>query len=725
MKQLHIDLKNCYGIGEMNSDIKFGKGKNACVIYVPNGTMKTSFTKTVLDLLENKQPQDKIFKDRATSASIMLDSKPISIDNCYVFNNQKDNGNECLSTLLANKQLKERYDAILQRLKDSWNSLRKNLATDSRSSDCEEEILKTFSNSATTSIFECLLSIYNTYFSTQKKSFYHYTFKYNNVFDKAGKVEKFVADNIKSIQEYFKSYKDVIKGSNLFTEGEDSFGTYQIVQLMKSVEDNRFFKASHMIVLKGGKKITNKDILSDVYENEINRILGNEKLRKAFNKIDKKLQGNAELRTFKETIQQSPFLIPLLLDYEKFRREVLLGYLYNNIIEFKDFIQQYNKEKIEILKIINEANKGIAKWNDVISLFNARFFVPFEVFLKNQSDMILKEQAATLGFRYRDDDGAIQEETQNELLSALSLGEKRAFYILQNLFEIESRKALDTETLIICDDIADSFDYKNKYAIIEYLADLIGNDKFTLLILTHNFDFYRTVVSRLNCKQIFFANRTSERKINLCQGIYKTDIIKNKFISNVHKKRPFIGLIPFVRNLIEYTDGDSSADYILLTSCLHQKVDTENIKIGTIYDVFKSHLSGLADKNITFKEEKYTDVLFEEAEAALSDKNEVDLANKLILSMAIRLKAETLMKAIVSEEHQAEMKPNSNQTGELLKVLKKHYADTYPDVCLLMNRVVMLTSENIHVNNFMFEPLVDISSLHLKKLYIEVCSQLD
>ncbi len=167
-------------------------------------------------------------------------------------------------------------------------------------------------------------------------------FKYNNVFDKAGKVEKFVADNIKSIEEYFKSYKDVIKGSNLFTEGEDSFGTYQIVQLMKSVEDNRFFKASHMIVLKGGKQITNKDILSDVYENEINRILGNEKLRKAFNKIDKKLQGNAELRTFKETIQQSPFLIPLLLDYEKFRREVLLGYLYNNIIEFKDFIQQYN-----------------------------------------------------------------------------------------------------------------------------------------------------------------------------------------------------------------------------------------------------------------------------------------------------------------------------------------------------------------------------------------------
>lgn len=113
MKQLHIDLKNCYGIGEMNSDIKFGKGKNACVIYAPNGTMKTSFTKTVLDLLEDKQPQDKIFKDRVASANITLDGKPISMDNCYVFNNQKDNGSECLSALLANKQLKRRYDAIL------------------------------------------------------------------------------------------------------------------------------------------------------------------------------------------------------------------------------------------------------------------------------------------------------------------------------------------------------------------------------------------------------------------------------------------------------------------------------------------------------------------------------------------------------------------------------------------------------------------------------------
>lgn len=39
---------------------------------------------------------------------------------------------------------------------------------------------------------------------------------------------------------------------------------------------------------------------------------------------------------------------------------------------------------------------------------------------------------------------------------------------------------------------------------------------------------------------------------------------------------------------------------------------------------------------------------------------------------------------------------------------------------LVMDRVLMLTSENIHINNFMFEPLVDISILHFKKLYGDV-----
>ncbi|MGL5439379.1 MAG: hypothetical protein ACRDA4_03205 [Filifactoraceae bacterium] len=45
--------------------------------------------------------------------------------------------------------------------------------------------------------------------------------------------------------------------------------------------------------------------------------------------------------------------------------------------------------------------------------------------------------------------------------------------------------------------------YKNKYAIIEYINDISecidvnGEKLFKILLLTHNFDFYRTIASKV------------------------------------------------------------------------------------------------------------------------------------------------------------------------------------------------------------------------------------
>ena len=45
MNILKLDLENCYGIQKMQQDIDFSEN-NVAVIYVPNGTMKSSFAKT-------------------------------------------------------------------------------------------------------------------------------------------------------------------------------------------------------------------------------------------------------------------------------------------------------------------------------------------------------------------------------------------------------------------------------------------------------------------------------------------------------------------------------------------------------------------------------------------------------------------------------------------------------------------------------------------------------
>lgn len=728
MTNIHIDIKNCYGIGELKHDITFKPGQNCCVIYAPNGTMKTSFANTVKDLANGFVPKDMVFYERESSSVIQLDGKNVSIDNCYVYDNGKINGGKSITSFLANKKLKEQYDQILEKLNECWGDLRRKIASDSRSTDCEKELLKVFSPRTELSIFECLHHIYFQYFKNKKSDLYPlFSFKYNDIFDKEGKVERFVSENMNNIKKYFNQYQKVIRNSALFSDGRDSFGTYQANKLLKSVEDDKFFKASHKIVLRNGRQIKNTKAFKTMFDEEIERVFTDTKLKNVFDSIEKKIDANVDLRKFKEVIHQYPSLVLELMDYDGFRKKVLLGYLSNNMIEFIRMVDLYQSEKSKIRRIISEANKGIEKWNCIIKRFNNRFYVPFEVYIENQSDMILKEETAYLGFRYKESEGNGRKESQDTLLHILSTGESRAFHILQNLFEIEARKESGKDTLLVLDDIADSFDYKNKYAIVEYLADLMGSDKFALIILTHNFDFYRTVISRLCVNNVFLAEKSDNRQIILNKGFYNTDLLKRKFIQNIANVRSFIGLIPFVRNLIEYSQGGKSDDYILLTSCLHIKrlpIATDSISMSCIFDVYKRNLYGVSNKTIIFSSENYLEMLFNEAEAILSDDDEVNLSNKLIISIAIRLKTEQLLFNILTESQVSEIKANRNQTGELVQIFKKYYGETNFDVCCLLDRVVMFTSENIHVNNFMFEPIVDISIYHLKQLYKDVVDKL-
>ncbi len=141
--------------------------------------------------------------------------------------------------------------------------------------------------------------------------------------------------------------------------------------------------------------------------------------------------------------------------------------------------------------------------------------------------------------------------------------------------------------------------------------------------------------------------------------------------------------------------------------------------MSDIWGIFSRSVKAADGKTITFGEEKFLDVLYGEAENVMADSNEVDIVNKLVLAMAIRLRAETYMKGVLSAAEFGEVNVHKNQTGELVKVFKKHHPDMDAEY-RLMDSVLMLTSETIHLNNFMFEPLIDISIFSLKRLYGDV-----
>lgn len=68
ISKLKIDLKNCYGIKEFCHEFQFTPEKRIHLIYAPNGSMKTSFAKTMryLSGQSKDKPCDKLHdKDEA------------------------------------------------------------------------------------------------------------------------------------------------------------------------------------------------------------------------------------------------------------------------------------------------------------------------------------------------------------------------------------------------------------------------------------------------------------------------------------------------------------------------------------------------------------------------------------------------------------------------------------------------------------------------------------
>ena len=302
------------------------------------------------------------------------------------------------------------------------------------------------------------------------------------------------------------------------------------------------------------------------------------------------------------------------------------------------------------------------------------------------------------------------------------------------IFQILVAKKRGKESIVILDDISESFDYKNKYAIVEYIRDISeykddnNNKIFKILLLTHNFDFYRTISSRIT-KPVnsYIAFRDSD-KIKFETGQYTKNIFMHykKTLSEKYSDNIMLASIPFVRNLIEYTEGDDNEDYLTLTSILHYKKNTKTITLMQIQDIFNKYWYKNKNKAISFaagrEEELIYDIIMKESNN-IADIEKLEIENKLILSMAIRLKGELYMQDKImsvvpnGQSIVEDIFCKKNQSAWLIKAYKENINDERMNI---LEIVAMITPENIHLNSFMFEPILDMSLKYLYKIYNEI-----
>ena len=712
MNKINVEFENCFGINRLKHTFDFSN-KNACEIYAPNGTMKTSFARTFKCISKEEEPKDLINPGKSSKA-IITKSNGVNIKPEEVFVVESYNGDyesQKVSMLLVNKELKENYDRIYSDLEHMKDSLLREISTlcGIRSKDeIEKEIVSVWGRRSS-DIFQCFEEIDGTL----KEFSFPCIIKYKTIIN--DKVISLLNDrDIKVlINEYIKEYDELITKSEYFTKGVFNHNNVSVIG--KNLNDNGFFKVKNKILIKD-KEIKSKKELDDLVKEGKEKIFNNTELLSRFEKIDSKLTQNAAMKELRSVLESNPEIISHLDDINNFKKELWLSYFKEKEDGVNSLVNMYKVSKEEIKKIVEQATKQKTAWDEVVEIFNERFDVPFIVEIDNQQDVILKENAPTIKFKYSES-GTYVDVDKTTLLKVLSNGEKRALYILNLIFEIEALIKLNKDVLLIVDDIADSFDYKNKYAIIEYLNDILKSGIFRMIILTHNFDFYRTVVNRLGIPRInSFMVCKNDIEIKLIQGGYLKDIFsvwKNKINNN---DRIMIASIPFVRNLSEYLEEKNSSKYMKLTSLLHIKDETNSITVADLEEVYNEVWK--VPKNLNGKARKIIDVLFSEADNIVLDNNEmINLENKIVLSIAIRLLAEEFMISRINEKDKIR-EISKNQTYELIKLYKEEYRNI--DEIKILEQVNLMTPENIHMNSFMYEPILDLSDIYLKKLYQKV-----
>jgi len=712
MKSLIVNFKNCYGIKKLEFQFDFSTNK-VYSIYAPNGTMKTSFSKTFNDFSTDKQSFDNVFTDRKSERIIIDENKNIiNTQSVFVIEpyNETFSSNRT-SLLLVNPNIKKEYDTALANIEDAKEVIIKQLKQFSgltgRNNTPENEINKIFS---VKSLFELLENLpeYSSNISIDKLGL----ISYSNLF--SDKTISFLSnkDVQNEIKEYIEKYEELTKSSPILSK---KFNHAQAQTVHKELAASGFFEANHSVSLFNGttrdEYISSKDLEEKILA-EKRKIISDKELEKRFNNIDKKI-SNIELRAVRDYLYDNQEILLELADINKLQKNIFLAYFYRMKDQIDELQSNYAKNKNIIKNAIKKAKEEKTQWEEVVEIFKKRFSVPFEISIENQEDVILKNSAPNIKFTFIDGDKK-QNIDSGKLLTILSQGEKRALYLMNILFEINARFTSKMETILIIDDIADSFDYKNKYAIVEYLREITEFEPFYTIFLTHNFDFYRTIASRLNLnRKARYCIYKNDEEIKLKEEQYQNNPFQF-WKSHLNENKYLLASIPFIRNLAEYCNYTD--EFEKLTATLHIKSNTDTILISDIQIVIKKILQNNKSISLPNGNTTYISLLQEEVSYILQENNEMlELESKIILSIAIRHLAERFMIKKINDsifvssiEH--------NQTIELFK----KYTELYPnekETIQILSEVNIMTPESIHLNSFMYEPILDMSPINLKDLY--------
>lgn len=738
MNELSINFENCFGIKKLTQKFVFNESNKVNAIYAKNGLMKTSFTKVFKKIQDGKDVEikDEIFNLEPVVKSIIVDGKDILKDEIFVIKSfEAKYKSESVASLLVNAEIKAKLSEVLG-LKEK---LIKNLEKKSGLKNTIESTVSEDFGFNKNSFFEFLNEI-----NVLNQECLDVDLKYADIFE--SNLETILSDDFQNnIESFLNKSNEIFDEYKFLDKGKFSFP--KLAKIEKELKSNSFFVNDNSINLNNKFTFNSTEGFGKKVK-EIEKKLTESKEMKAIQRSLSTVKG-AILR---ELLESNPMLVNELKtsNLPGLRKKIWFSYFTEN----QELVTEIKSKFASLKSETSNINLDKTPWKEAIDVFNDRFSLPFKMDIENLSSCVIGESVPKVVFKFcakenKDDctesDWVSLDRDDLESRNTLSQGENRALYLLNIIFDIEKRKKEKQKTLFIVDDIADSFDYKNKYAIIEYLNDISKEENFYMIVLSHNFDFYRTISSRLDIDREYrFHALKKGDEIKLEQehyqknpfDVWKINLRQNKNYSIESCRRHFIGLIPFVRNIIEHGKDinisiDYESDYKCLTNLLHLKEQTEFITVGQLKQIYKSYIQ-ITEVDTQINDSLSVYQLILETANSISEED-FKLENKLILAIASRLEAEKYMiYKIKNSIHTFEWK--KSKTGNSIDFLKFISNDTNQTRGLfngfkqigskeqikLVESVNIMTPENIHLNSFMYEPILDMDITELLNLYRSV-----
>ena len=308
MDRIFFRFRDCHGIKSFSHTFHFekndslGKNTNISLVYASNGTMKTSFAKTLIDLGNNVLPKNVVTnKDPKYTIKIIKNNTNILLEDfneinerIFVIESIKDEFKfDETAPLIADEQARQQYNEIFNELLEKKRNFLKKVKEITQisvpkgknlESHIENIIIKDFNNSSD-NLLELFLSIENDLEYNNDLNID--LIKYSTLFDE--KVLKILKDKefIENADAFSRGLTNLFKKSKIFDK--DNFTHNNANDLLKNIKKNNLFKAGHKIKFKSkGQAIDNINDLDNLFKSQIMKIYDDSDLEQLFNRINSK-----------------------------------------------------------------------------------------------------------------------------------------------------------------------------------------------------------------------------------------------------------------------------------------------------------------------------------------------------------------------------------------------------------------------------------------------------